>query len=162
MEILTQVYTVHQNLLAISILLICLIVFLAMKKNFKLAIPFMILFIVVNVFCYKQTANKAWERQFLVTDTYPKSFLIYDKINDSIPVIKFTDSIKVVFNAMKHESWVIDAIDSTNIKYKLHWCWVDNYWESFTQTDLVSWIWGENAGKKVRGSSEARFNATLE
>lgn len=158
MNTLLTFYSVHQNVGALALLILLLVLFLVTKKNYKLCIPVVILFFVLNIFCFKLTDGKTWTRTFYASDDVPKAMLIYEKRVDSIPVIEFKDTLEVSFAVSDKTPWVVKTQAQNASVRLLHWCWLDDYWEKFSQTDLVAAIWGENSGKKIRGSSEARLN----
>ena len=161
-SVLLDFYFIHTNIFAVIVLLLMFCIFFILKKNWKFLIIFGFIAIALNVILLSKTNDKAWQRDFYRTDEYMKSYLIYDKvIPDSEKVqMDFRDSMKVIFAAgNKNHPWVVYAHDHLDGSTKrLHWCWVDDMWERFSQTDLVSWIWGENASKKVRSSTEARVD----
>lgn len=39
-----------------------------------------------------------------------------------------------------------------------HWCWLDELWYQFSETDLVSKLWGSKEVVKSRKTSEERMN----
>lgn len=161
-NILTNLYLVHQNVFAFVILLAITAIIFAVKHNYKIALIVGVLFVVANIGCYKMTNNSTWEREFMLSDEFPTSYTLYESNVDSIPVIEFKDSTKFEFNPTDRNKWVVKGIDSTKTEHLLHWCWIDDKWENFSKIDLVAGIWGENAGKKIRGSSEKRLNYTTE
>ena len=65
---LIDFYLVHYNFGAVALLMTLLLVFLLMKKNYKLAIVFIVALIAFNVAIYNKTANKTWTREFYRTD----------------------------------------------------------------------------------------------
>lgn len=158
MNTLFTFFSVHQNIMALAILFLIVGIWLITKKNYKMFIPVILIFFGLCIGCYQLTEGKTWTREFYSTDELPKSMVIYEHFNDSIPLIEHKDTLKVTFGIGDKTPWVVQKLDQNANKQLLHWCWVDDYWEEFSQTDLVAWIWGENAGKKVRGSSESRLN----
>ena len=163
---LLNFYYVHYNFFAVTILLVFLGLFFISKKNYKGLIVALVLTVAFNVFLNSKTSGKAWERQFLASDETPKAILLYDNIvNDSLKVrTDFRDSMKVVFDtkAIPGHNWVVYAQVPNSKEVKiLHWCWWDDAWEVFSQTDLVAYLWGENSGKKIRGSSEKRMDDAM-
>lgn len=158
MNTLFTFFSVHQNIMALAILFLIVGIWLITKKNYKMFIPVILIFFGLCIGCYQLTEGKTWTREFYSTDELPKTMIIYEQFNDSIPLIEHKDTLKVTFGIGDKTPWVVQKLDQNANKQLLHWCWVDDYWEKFGQTDLVAWIWGENAGKKVRGSSESRLN----
>ena len=137
-DVLKAFYSIHYNFAALSILLLLLDIFLLSKKNFKWAIIFTAILIAFNVFLYKRTEGKSWTIYLPPEETGDSFFKPQPK--------EMTFSV--------HKDWVI--VDEKGEKH--HWCWVDDYWDKFSNTDVVAWIWGENASKKMMKSSETRAN----
>ena len=135
-DVLKAFYTIHYNFAALSILLLLLVIFLLTKKNYKWTIIFSAILIVFNVFLYKRTDGKKWT-------------IIIPPPESSDPYFK-PEPKTMTFSVNK--DWVI--VDDKGEKH--HWCWVDEYWDKFANTDVVAWIWGENASKKMMNSTESR------
>ena len=135
-DVLKAFYSVHYNFAALSILLLLLVIFLLTKKNYKWTIIFTAILIVFNVFLYKRTDGKKWT-------------IIIPPPESSDPYFK-PEPKTMTFSV--HKDWVI--VDDKGEKH--HWCWVDEYWDKFANTDVVAWIWGENASKKMMQSTETR------
>ena len=135
-DVLKAFYTIHYNFAAMSILLLLLVIFLLTKKNYKWTIIFSAILIVFNVFLYKRTDGKKWT-------------IIIPPPESSDPYFK-PEPKTMTFSVNK--DWVI--VDDKGEKH--HWCWVDEYWDKFANTDVVAWIWGENASKKMMNSTESR------
>ena len=156
---LIDFYLVHYNFGAVVLLIVMLVVFLLMKKNYKLAIMFIAALIAFNVVIYNKTAGKTWTREFYRTDEVVQ-YPVWDRFDSAKVKVQISDTNKVTFAASsKVHPWVVYSETGDTLR---HWCWWDEAWELFSQTDLVAWIWGENAGKKVRGSSEERLNGKIE
>lgn len=141
-EVLKIFYTTHYNFAALSLLLLLLFIFLLTKKNLRIGLVVLAAFIALNVFIYKRTEGKAWTiyvDQPAETDLYG---------NTQTP-----EPLKLTFSV--HKNWTItDEKGETH-----HWCWVDAAWDTFANTDIIAWIWGENASKKMTKSSESRLNS---
>lgn len=151
-------YTIHYNLGLIVFLLVILGAFFAIKKNFKGMLVMLALLIVFNVFNYNKTKDKTWTRVFYSTDEIVK-YPLWDKLDKEKIKFHQLDTMELSFAAKsKDNPWVVYSETGDTLR---HWCWVDEWWEKFSQTDVVAWIWGENAGKKVRGSSESRLNGNI-
>lgn len=158
MNTLLNFYSVHYNIGAVALLIFIVAILLFSKSNIKGGLITLALFVGLNVFCFKQTDGMSWTREFYASDEVPKTMFLYEKVNKDIKNIEFRDTLKTAFAISDKTPWVLKTqSQNANMGY-LHWCWVDDWWERFTQTDLVAFIWGENAGKKIRGSSETRLN----
>lgn len=137
-DVLKTFYTTHFNLGAVSVLLVLLFIFLLTKKNIRAGLVVLVLAIAFNVFIYKKTEGKVWT----ITIDPPAAT---DSYYEPQPItMKFS----------VHKDWSI-----TNEKGEVfHWCWVDDLWDKFSNTDFVAAIWGENSGKKLMKSSESRMS----
>ena len=135
-DVLKAFYTIHYNFAALSVLLLLLLIFLLTKKNFKWSIIVLAVLVVFNVFLYKRTDGKQWSIAIPPPESHDPYFKPQPKI--------------MTFSVRK--DWVI--VDEKGEKH--HWCWVDDYWDKFSNTDVVAWIWGENASKKMMQSTETR------
>ena len=141
-DVLKLFYTTHYNLGAVAILMLLLLIFFLSKKNFVGAIIVTILLVAYNVGMYKRTDGKEWTIE--ITPEVEASE--YNSFSEPQP-------IKMTFKATP-EKWVIT--DEKGNKH--HWCWVDELWDKFSNTDVVAWIWGENSSKKMMKSTETRAN----
>ena len=142
-DILKLFYTTHYNLGALAILLALLLIFFLTKKNFKGAIIVGIILIVYNVGIYKRTEGKSWTIEIDPPAATPNEYGTYNE----------PEPIKMTFSATP-EKWTIT--DDKGVTH--HWCWLDDMWDKFSNTDVVAWIWGENASKKMMKSTETRAN----
>ena len=140
-DVLKLFYTTHYNLGALAVLMLFLLIFLLSKKNFKFGIIVLALFIAYNVGIYKRTEGKAWTIEI---DPPATESTGYDSYSTPQP-------IKMTFSATP-EKWTIT--DDKGVTH--HWCWVDEMWDKFANTDLVAKIWGENSSKKLMKSTESR------
>ena len=138
-DVLKAFYTIHCNFAAVSVLLLALNIFLLTKKNYKWTIIFVAVLIAFNVFIYKRTEGKAWT-------------IYIDPPEDAGNSFFKPQPKELTFSV--HKDWVI--VDEKGEKH--HWCWVDDYWDKFANTDLVAAIWGENSSKKLMKSTESRAN----
>ena len=144
-DILKLFYTTHYNLGALAILMLMLLIFFLSKKNFKGAIIVGALLIVYNVGIYKRTEGKSWTIEIDPPETAA--------VNDGYGNYSKPQPIKMTFSATPEKWTVTDEKGETH-----HWCWVDDMWDKFANTDIVAWIWGENASKKMTKSTETRAN----
>ncbi len=144
LEVIQIFYPTHYNFAAVSVFLLLLTIFLLTKKNIKVALVFLAVFVAMNVFISKKTMGKAWtiEVEKEKSENASDNDVYYQPET-------MTFSLK---------NWTI-----TDEKGEVHhWCWVEDLWEVITNTDIVAMIWGENSGKKVRQSSESRLQVTGE
>lgn len=140
LEVFKVFYPTHYNLAAVSVLLLLITIFLLTKKNLKVAPIFFVLLLVLNVFIYKKTNGRAWT----ITVEPDSAEKTYDDGFQKEPE-------KITFSVANWE-----VTDEKGKKH--HWCWVEDIWETISNTDVVAAIWGENAGKKVKTSTESRIN----
>lgn len=140
-EVLKIFYTTHYNFGALSVLLLLLFIFLMTKKNLKVGIIVFAALIAFNVMIFKKTEGRAWT----ITIDPPETAASNDGYGYEKP-----QPIKMTFSV--HKNWTI-----TDDKGEVHhWCWVDDYWDKFANTDIVAAIWGENSSKKLMKSTESR------
>ena len=155
---LLDFYMVHYNIGIAIILLIVAAGFLIAKQNYKLMLAILAVLLVLNIFIYKKTADKTWTREFYSTDEI-ENYPVWDEFDKEKRVVSLSDTTKITF-AIKNPNYPWVSYSETGDTLR-HWCWLDEAWEQFSETDLVAWIWGENAGKKVRGSSEERLQGNI-
>ncbi len=143
LEVFKVFYTTHYNFAAVSILLLMLLIYLLTQKNYRWCIAVFAVLLVFNVLLYNRTEGKSWT--ILIESPEPS-----DSQFSKPPAQEMT------FSA--HKNWKI--VDDKGEEH--HWCWVEDYWEVFANTDLVAKIWGENSSKKMMQSSEKRLNTNGE
>jgi len=141
-DIMKLFYTTHYNLGALALLMLLLLIFFLSKKNFKAAIIVTALLVAYNVMIYKKTEGKSWTIEIEPEQTESNGYSSY---------YGKPDPIKLTFTAAPGK-WTFT--NEKGVTY--HWCWVDDLWDKFASTDLVAWIWGENASKKMMKSTESR------
>ncbi|MCF0223169.1 MAG: hypothetical protein HUK20_02775 [Fibrobacter sp.] len=142
-DVLKAFYTMHYNFGALSILLLMLLIFLLTKKNVKGGIIVLVILVAFNIFLYKRTDGKSWT-------------LVIDPPASTDPYGNTPEPTTLTFSALKN--WTI-----TDEKGEVHhWCWFDAAWDEFANTDIVAKIWGDNAGKKIKKSTESRTNGLPE
>jgi len=118
------------------------VIYLLTKKNFKWTLIFLALLIAFNVAIYKRTADRTWT---ITIEPEPSSDPYYTP-----------QAQKMTFSV--HKNWTI-----TDEKGEVHhWCWVEEYWQSFASIDLVAKLWGENSSKKMVQSTEGRASEASE
>ena len=145
-DILKLFYTTHYNLGALAILFVLLLIFFLTKKNYKGAIIVVAILIVYNVGIYKRTEGKSWTIEI----DPPESAAV----NDGYGNYTKPQPIKMTFSATPEKWTITDEKGETH-----HWCWLDDMWDKIANTDVVAWIWGENASKKMMKSTETRANS---
>ena len=74
-----------------------------------------------------------------------------------IAVILFLLLIGGVFNVVNEQGIIVDRGDTIH-----HWCWVDQLWENFSETDVIGALWGENKSKKMIKASESHAEGVSE
>ena len=144
-DILKLFYTTHYNLGALAILFVLLLIFFLTKKNYKGAIIVVAILIVYNVGIYKRTEGKSWTIEIEPPETAA--------VNDGYGNYSKPQPVKMTFSATPEKWTITDEKGETH-----HWCWLDALWDQFANTDIVTWIWGENASKKMMKSTETRAN----
>jgi hypothetical protein len=142
-DILKLFYTTHYNLGALAVLMVLLLIFFLSKKNFKGAIILVVILIAYNIAIYKRTEGKSWTIEI---DPPAAESSGYDSFSKPQP-------IKMTFSATPEKWTITDEKGETH-----HWCWLDDMWDKVANTDVVAWIWGENASKKMMKSTETRAN----
>lgn len=142
-DILKLFYTTHYNLGALAVLMVLLLIFFLSKKNFKGAIILVVILIAYNIAIYKRTEGKSWTIEI---DPPAAESSGYDSFSKPQP-------IKMTFSATPEKWTITDEKGETH-----HWCWLDDMWDKVANTDVVAWIWGDNASKKMMKSTENRAN----
>ena len=95
--------------------------------------------LVMNVVLYKMTDGKSWTIEAAVVKN------AYGTEYKADPM-----TFSVQKNWVSKEGIVVDRGDTIH-----HWCWVDQLWEEFSQTDVIGALWGENKSKKMIKASES-------
>ena len=135
-EVFKVFYPTHYNFAAVTILLVLLLIYLLSKKNFKLSIITLVLLLAFNIAIYKRTDGRTWT----ITVEPEKSSDPY-----------YTPQVKKMTFSVKKDWTITDEKGEVH-----HWCWVEEYWQSFASIDLVAKLWGENSSKKMVQSTEGR------
>jgi hypothetical protein len=132
--------------------------FLLLKKNYKFTIIFLGFFIALNLIIHVKTANKQWTAEFYRTDeivNYP----LWNKYDKERRVIAINDTNKLTFAIRNPDHpWVSYSESGDTLR---HWCWVDEWWNRVSNYDLVEKVWGGDATKKMRKSSEDRLEGNV-
>jgi hypothetical protein len=101
--------------------------------------------IILNVACYKMTEGKSWTIEPAVVKTE------FGEIKGN-PM-----TFSVQKNWVNEEGVIVDRGDTIH-----HWCWVDQIWENFSETDIIGALWGENKSKKMIKASESHADGVPE
>lgn len=134
-DVLSTFYSVHYNFGILCIILALLLIYLLSSKKFKFAIIVLVILVAINVGLYKRTEGKSW------TITEAPEKLADGSVSSVAKSITFS----------VHGTWT-----TTNEKGEvMHWCWVDQLIEDFSQTDVIGKLWGENKSKKMIKASES-------
>ena len=141
-DVLKVFYPTHYNFAALAVLLALLFIYLLSKKNFKWGIITLILLLALNIGIYKRTNGKTWTITLEPEKTSDPYYTPQAK--------KMTFSV--------HKDWTI-----TDDKGEVHhWCWVEEYWQSFAGTDIIAKLWGSESKKKMIQSTESRASDITE
>ena len=95
--------------------------------------------LVMNVAIYKMTDGKSWTIEAAV---------VKNEFGSEYKADPMTFSVQK--NWVSKEGIIVDRGDTIH-----HWCWVDQIWEEFSQTDIIGALWGENKSKKMIKASES-------
>jgi len=138
-DVLKAFYSVHYNFGILAIILLLIGIFFITKKMWIfVAITFLIV-IAINVACYKMTEGKSWTIEAAVVKTEFGTETKADPMTFSVHK-----------NWVNKEGIIVDRGDTIH-----HWCWVDQLWEEFSQTDVIGALWGDNKSKKMIKASES-------
>lgn len=143
-DVLKAFYSIHYNFAALSVLILFLTIFFFSKKNMVGGVIALAVLLVFNVFLFKRTDGKAWT-------------LTIDPPENQVDAFGYKPQPQTMTFSVRKNWTITDEKGETH-----HWCWVDDYWDKFANTDIVAGIWGENAGKKLAKSSEVRDSGATE
>ena len=138
-DVLKAFYSVHYNFGILAIIILLLGIFFATKKMWIFLAIAVVIVLVLNVVCYKMTDGKSW-----TIEASPVKTEFGTEYNPD----PMTFSVKS--NWVSEEGIVVDRGDTIH-----HWCWVDQIWENFSETDIIGALWGENKSKKMIKASES-------
>lgn len=137
-DVLKAFYSVHYNFGLLCIIILLLGILFLTKKMWIFAGITLAVVLVINVVCYKMTDGKSWtieaatvKTEFGETKGSPMTFEVHK-------------------NWISEEGVIVDRGDTIH-----HWCWVDQLWENFSETDVIGALWGENKSKKMIKASES-------
>ena len=145
-DVLKAFYSVHYNFGIVCIILLMLVILLMTKKMWIfVAIGFAVI-IAINLAVYKMTEGKSWTIEAAV---------IKNEFGSEYKPDPMTFSVQK--NWVNKEGIVVDRGDTIH-----HWCWVDQLWENFSETDVIGALWGENKSKKMIKASESHADGVVE
>ncbi len=144
-DVLKAFYSVHYNFGIICIIILLLGILLATKKMWIFVGITALVIIILNVACYKMTEGKSWTIEPAVVKTE------FGEIKGN-PM-----TFSVHKNWVNEEGVIVDRGDTIH-----HWCWVDQIWENFSETDIIGALWGENKSKKMIKASESHADGVPE
>ena len=141
-DVLKAFYSVHYNFGILAIILLLLAILFLTKKMWIFAAITFVVILAINIACYKMTEGKSWTIEAAV---------VKNEFGTEYKADPMTFSV--------HKNWVnkdgiiVDRGDTIH-----HWCWVDQLWENFSETDVIGAIWGDNKSKKMIKASESHAN----
>ena len=138
-DVLKAFYSVHYNFGILAIIILLIGIFFATKKMWIFLAITVVVVLVMNVVLYKMTDGKSWTIEAAVVKN------AYGTEYKADPM-----TFSVQKNWVSKEGIVVDRGDTIH-----HWCWVDQIWEEFSQTDVIGALWGENKSKKMIKASES-------
>jgi hypothetical protein len=144
-DVLKAFYSVHYNFGIICIIILLLGILLATKKMWIFVGITALVVIILNVACYKMTEGKSWTIEPAIVKTE------FGEIKGN-PM-----TFSVHKNWVNEEGVIVDRGDTIH-----HWCWVDQIWENFSETDIIGALWGENKSKKMIKASESHADGVPE
>ena len=144
-DVLKAFYSVHYNFGIICIIILMLGILFATKKMWIFVGITALVVIILNVACYKMTEGKSWTIEPAVVKTE------FGEIKGN-PM-----TFSVHKNWVNEEGVIVDRGDTIH-----HWCWVDQIWENFSETDVIGALWGENKSKKMIKASESHADGVSE
>ena len=138
-DVLKAFYSVHYNFGILAIIILLIGIFFATKKMWIFLVITVVVVLVLNVACYKMTDGKSWTVDAAV---------IKSEFGTEYKPDPMTFSVQK--NWVNEEGIVVDRGDTIH-----HWCWVDQLWENFSETDIIGALWGDNKSKKMIKASES-------
>ena len=145
-DVLKAFYSVHYNFGILAIIILLIGIFFATKKMWIFLAITVAVVLVMNVVLYKMTDGKSWTIEAAVVKN------AYGTEYKADPM-----TFSVQKNWVSKEGIVVDRGDTIH-----HWCWVDQLWEEFSQTDVIGALWGENKSKKMIKASESHADGLSE
>ena len=136
-DVLKAFYSVHYNFGILAIIILLIGILFATKKMWIFLAITVVIVLIMNVAFYKMTDGKSWTIEPAVVKTE------FGETKGS----PMTFDVKK--NWVNEEGVIVDRGDTIH-----HWCWVDQIWENFSETDVIGALWGENKSKKMIKASE--------
>ncbi|WP_173381929.1 MULTISPECIES: hypothetical protein [unclassified Fibrobacter] len=137
-DVLKAFYSVHYNFGILAIIILLIGILFATKKMWIFLAITVVIVLIMNVAFYKMTDGKSWTIEPAVVKTE------FGETKGS----PMTFDVKK--NWVNEEGVIVDRGDTIH-----HWCWVDQIWENFSETDVIGALWGENKSKKMIKASES-------
>ena len=144
-DVLKAFYSVHYNFGILAIIILLIGILFATKKMWIFLAITVVIVLVMNVAFYKMTDGKSWTIEPAVVKTE------FGETKGS----PMTFDVKK--NWVNEEGVIVDRGDTIH-----HWCWVDQIWENFSETDVIGALWGENKSKKMIKASESHASGDNE
>ena len=138
-DVLKAFYSVHYNFGILAIIILLIGIFFATKRMWIFLAITVVVVLVMNIALYKMTDGKSWTIEAAVVKN------AYGTEYKADPM-----TFSVQKNWVSKDGIVVDRGDTIH-----HWCWVDQLWEEFSQTDVIGALWGENKSKKMIKASES-------
>lgn len=138
-DVLKAFYSVHYNFGILAIIILLIGIFFATKRMWIFLAITVVVVLIMNVVLYKMTDGKSWTIEAAVVKN------AYGTEYKADPM-----TFSVQKNWVSKDGIVVDRGDTIH-----HWCWVDQLWEEFSQTDVIGALWGENKSKKMIKASES-------
>lgn len=145
-DVLKAFYSIHYNFGLLAIIILLLGIFFLTKKMWIFAGIVLVVVLVFNVVLYKMTDGKSWTLEAAV---------VKNEFGTEYKADPMTFSVHK--NWVNKEGIIVDRGDTIH-----HWCWVDQLWENFSETDVIGALWGENKSKKMIKASESHANGAGE
>lgn len=145
-DVLKVFYSVHYNFGILAIIILLLAIFFLTKKVYIFAGITLLVVLALNIAIYKMTDGKSWTIEAAV---------VKDQFGTEHKGDAMTFSVDK--NWYSEEGIVVERGDTIH-----HWCWVDQLWENFSETDVIGALWGENKSKKMIKASESHANGLPE
>ena len=148
-DVLKAFYSVHYNFGILAIIILLLGIFFATKKMWIFLGITLLIVLAINVVCYKKTDGKEWKIEAAV---------IKNEFGTEYKADPMTFSVQK--NWINKEGIIVDRGNAKDTIH--HWCWVDQLWEEFSQTDIIGALWGDNKSKKMIQASESHADGLKE
>lgn len=142
-DVLKAFYSVHYNFGILALILLLIGILFVTKKMWIFVGITVVIILAINIVCYKKTEGKSWTLEAAV---------MKNEFGTEYKADPMTFS--VLKNWVNKDGIIVDRGDTIH-----HWCWVDQLWEDFSQTDIIGALWGENKSKKMIQASESHASS---